>query len=138
MATTRGQGTLLKVSIAASYTTISQRTSVTPPKKNRAKIETTDLDSTAETSIPGIMRVGECDMVLNYDPAAATHAYLEASIDAGSQTAESFKLIYSDSGAAEEAFTAWVMELGREEATTDGLMKCAVKLCVTGLNTLTP
>lgn len=136
MATTKGQGTLLKLSIASVFTTISQRTSIKPPKKTRNKIETTDLDSTAETSIPGIPRSGECEFTLNYDPIQATHAALETSFTNG--VVESWKLIYADPGVAEDAFSGWISEFGREEATTDGLMKCTIKIQITDVVTLTP
>ncbi len=130
------QGTLLKLSISSVFTTVGQRVRVKPAELTRAKIETTDLDSTWETSIAGIPRAGEIELEINYDAAAATHAALWSSFGLG--TVESWKLILADTGAAEYAFTGYITSFMPSEAVTDGLQKAMLKIQISGAVVLTP
>lgn len=130
------QGTLLQVSISTVFTTIGLRTRINPHDNTRAKLETTDLDSSAEESIAGIRRGGEIELEGNYNAANAQHAYLWASYDAG--TVESWKLILADSGAATFAFSGWISSFKVAEAATDVVQKFNIKIQVTGVTVLTP
>ena len=132
MAANATQGTLLK----RDGTTIAQRVTVKPNAHTRAKLETTDLDSTWETSIPGILRGGEVEMEGNYSAADATHAALWSSF--GSGTVETWQLILADTGGAVFGFTGWISSMQVGEAKTDGVQKFTIKIQTTGVVTLTP
>ena len=136
MAATKGQGTLLQLSIASSYTTVAQRVDIDMPEFTRAAIETTDLDATWESFVAGIMRSGELSFTANYDPANSTHAQLWTSV--GSGTVESWKLILADAGAAEFAFSGLITKFKPGTAETDGLVRLQVCIKLSGTVTLTP
>lgn len=136
MAANATQGTLLQLSISSVFTTIAQRVKVVANEVTRAKIDTTDLDSTWETSIPGIPRGGEIELEINYDPGNATHAALWTSLGAG--TVEDWKLILADAGAAAFAFEGWITSFKPGEATVDGLQTASLKIQTTGAVVLTP
>lgn len=135
MTAVASQGTLLKY-LNSSYITVTQRTSVKPNAHTRAKLETTDLDSTWETSIAGIPRAGEIEMEGNYDAGTTSHAYLWASLGTG--TVETWQLILTDSGGAIFAFSGWIASMQLGEAKTDGIQKFTIKIQITGASTLTP
>lgn len=132
MAANSSQGTLLKL----SGTTIVQRTTIKPNAMTRAKLETTDLDSTWETSIAGIPRGGELEMEGNYSAGEATHASLWSSF--GSGTVESWSLTLTDAGGAVFAFSGYITSLQIGEAKTDGIQKISIKIQITGAVSLTP
>jgi predicted secreted protein len=136
MGTNSTKGTVLQVSIATVFTPVTQRTSIKPNTRKRNEIETTDLDSADEASIPGIRRAGELEVSGNLDPAEATHAYLLSSYLAGAN--ESWKLILADAGAATDAFSGWIMEHEYGEAKVDQLQTYRAKIKITGATTLTP
>jgi len=139
MAESRTKGTLLQVSISSVYTTIAQRVSVKPNKSSRNSIETTDLDDDAETSLAGILRSGEVVLNGNLDTANAGHAYLWSSHNtAAGAPAENWKIILTDTGASEYAFSGWIMDFEVGEATIDGLNKFTMTIKITGVVTLTP
>lgn len=130
MVYTPAKGTLLQLEIASVYTTVAQRVRVAPPERTREEIDTTDLDSDDESSIPGIRRGGEVELVCNYDPANATHAALLTSYNNG--TVESWKVVYADSGAGEDSFDGWISSYKKGEAEVDGLVTLELTIKVTG------
>lgn len=135
MAANSSQGTLLKY-LNSTYITVAQRTSVKPNAHTRAKLETTDLDSTWETSIAGIPRAGEIEMEGNYDASTTSHAYLWASFGTG--TVETWQLILTDAGSATFAFSGWISSMQVGEAKTDGIQKFSIKIQITSSVVLTP
>lgn len=135
MAVNSSQGTLLQVSISSVFTTIAQRVTIKPNEVTHKDIETTDLDSTAETSIPGIERGGEMELGLNWDMSQATHAFLETSRAA--RTVLSWKLILADTGLCTDAFSGWIMSRKIGDAETDKKQEATFKIKVTGASSLT-
>jgi hypothetical protein len=129
------KGTLLQISISTVYTTIANRVTVTPAEGTRNKIETTDLDDDAETSVSGIERGGEYTVEGNYDPGNATHAYLWSSFKSG--TDQALKLVLANAAASEADFTAWLSGFQIGAATVDGYQKFTAKMQVTGEVTIT-
>ena len=128
------QGSLLKVSISSTLTAVSKRTKIKGPPRKRAKIETTDLDSVAETSIPGIPRGEEVELELNLNPGDTGHAYLETSYEAGN--IESWAYVLSQGSSY--AFSGYITSFELGEVTTDGLQKAMLKIQITGAVVLTP
>lgn len=126
------QGTLLKL----GGTTVAQRVRINPNDNTRNKIETTDLDDTAETSIPGIMRGGELELEVNYDAGVATHASLWSAYE--NKTVGSWSLVLQDSGSATFDFSGWISSFKPGEAAVDGLQRATIKITVSGTVTLTP
>lgn len=132
MAANATLGTLLK----QGSNTIAQRVRIKPNEFTRAKLETTDLDSTWETSIAGIKRAGELECEINYDAGNATHAALWTLF--GSGATDSFSLTLLDAGGAVFAFDAWISGLSVGEAKVDGIQTATIKFQLTGTVTLTP
>lgn len=126
------QGTLLK----QNGTTVAQRVSIKPNAHTRAKLETTDLDSTWETSIAGIPRGGEIEFEGNYDAGQATHAALWTSF--GNGAVDTWTITATDTGAAVFSVSGWITSLQVSEAKTDGIQKFTCKIQTTGAVTLTP
>lgn len=137
MAYTPANGTLLQLDIASVYTTVVQRTEIDPPERTRAKIETTDLDSTDETSIgASIRRNGEVKLKGWHDAAATTHAALLTAYTDG--LARNWKIIFADAGNDTDAFSGWVMSYKKGTAQIDGLVEINITICVTGAIANTP
>lgn len=130
MAVTPAKGTLLQMEIAEVFTTVAQRVSIDPPEMTREKIETTDLDSDAETSIAGIIRPGDVSMTCNIDPANATHQALWAAYQDGG--VNSYKLVYADAKQSEDEFDAWISSYKKGTAEVDGLVTLELTFTVTG------
>ena len=127
------QGSMLSAAISGTQTTLTKRTKIKPHPRKRAKLETTDLDSADETSLPGIRRGGELELECNWNPKDSTHDYLETSYQAGN--IESW--VFTTSAGSTYAFSGWISELDLGEATTDGVLKGSIKIQVTGVTTLT-
>lgn len=137
MAVAKTQGALLQLSIASVYTTVAQRLRIKPNEPTRNKLETTDLDSTAETSVSGILREGEVELEVFLDTADATHAALWTL--KGSGAVGDWKIIYADTGATVDAFSGWISGGPTTgEMTTDGLQKATIKMQITGVVVRTP
>lgn len=136
MAVAKTQGAVLQLSIASVYTTVAQRVRIKPNDSTRNKLETTDLDSTAETSVSGIIREGEVELEVFLDTADATHAAIWTL--KGSGAVGDWKIIYADTGATVDAFSAWISGISTGEFTTDGLQKATIKTQITGLVVRTP
>jgi len=105
---TTSQGTLLKVSISSTFTTITGIKGVNSPGINWEFDEITNLGSTSNfKEWMTIMKdPGTVDFTMVWDPTNTAQAYLRTTHLAGSL--ESFKLIGSDGGAYEFAFSAYV------------------------------
>jgi len=122
------QGTLLK----QNGTTISKRTKIKPAPQNHAKIDTTDLDASAYTSIPGLMNCGELECEINFNPLDSTHAALTTSLNAGN--IDTWVIAYANSSST-DSFSGWISSFEPSEAVVDGLQKATLKIQVTGVIT---
>ena len=101
--------------------------------------DVTTHDSTGgwEEVVGTILRSGEVSLDLVYDPAAATHKYASGGLlyDLVQKTAQTFSLVFSDTGSTTWSFSALVT--GYEvSAPHDGALTATVKLKITGQPTL--
>jgi len=136
MAFTPGKGTLLQLSISTVFTTISQRVQVTPPEMENPKIDTTNLDNTWRTNVASIPDGGSVGMLLQYSAAAVTHAALWTSFQAG--TTEAWKIVLTDAGAAEIAWSGHLEKFSFGEADVDNLVLATLMITVSGAVVITP
>lgn len=136
MAANATLGALLRLDTASTFNTISQRVRIKPNEHSRAKLETTDLDSTWETSLAGIKRAGEIECEVNYDASLTQHARIWSSF--GSGTVENWKLVLTDASNAEFAFSGWISGIAVGEAKVDGVQTMTVKIQISGAVVLTP
>jgi hypothetical protein len=135
----RAYGSLIKretTPASGTYTTITAVTGINWPEMQTDVVETTDMESASatRTRIPTLNSLGDCSFTLNYDSADATHEQLQA--DCAAQTVRLYKIIGSDTGAADWAFNAYVTKFS---VTTerDGLCLASVTLTPTGVVTRT-
>ena len=136
MAYTPGNGSLLKVSISSSFTTIAQQASYGTMKRNRARIDVTGLGDTFEVLKPGVKRGDAIAFSGWYDPADTTHQYLETSFNNGAT--ESWKAVEADAGAAEVTFSGWLSSLEHGERNVDGYVQIRGEITLTTNITVTP
>lgn len=125
-------GTTLKL----AGTTIAGRTKITAAPMTRAKLETTDLDSFWEQSIPGIPRLGELKFEMNWDPGNATQAAVYDWFANG--TTGNWTVTLPDAGNAMLITTAYVVGIEPGESAVDAVQKATVTVQPTGNLTLTP
>jgi hypothetical protein len=136
MAFTPGKGTLLQLSISSVFTTISQRVQVTPPDMENPRQDTTNLDNTWRTNRSTIPDGGTVGMIIQYDAAAVTHAALWTSFVAG--TTEDWKIVFTDTGAAEIPWSGHIEKFTFGEADVDNLILATLAITVSGAVTITP
>lgn len=126
------QGTLVKVNDLAIF----GRTKVTAPPVSRATLETTDLDSTWETSIPGIRRAGEMKYEINWDPGNASQAAVWGWY--GNGAIGNWSTTLADTGGGLLYGDGYVTNFEPSESGTDVVQKATVTIKHTGALTLTP
>ena len=128
-------GTLFK----RSGTTIAQVAGISGPGLSADTEDVTTHDSTAawEEHVVTILRSGEVSLDLEYDPAAATHKYASGGLlyDLVSRTAQTFSIVFSDTGNTTWSFSAFVTGF-EPSAPHDGALTASVKLKLTGQPTL--
>lgn len=132
MAEVKGQGTLLKVDISSTFTTIAQRVEITGPELTQPKIDATDLDDTSEQSCPGLFAGGALQMTIHYDTAQTTHKRLTTGVRTG--VTESWKLVFSDT--TEWAFSGYLTRFKPMGMSRDNLVKAEIEIQVTGAVTV--
>lgn len=135
----RAFGTILRRETSAgsgTFTTIGGLTGLNWPEMQTDVAETTDMEATSatRTRTPTLNNLGECSFNLNYDSADATQEQLQA--DAAAQTIRLYKIVGSDTGAADWAFNAYVTRFA-VVTERDGICTAAVTLTPTGVVTRT-
>jgi hypothetical protein len=133
---TPGRGSQLKVSISASQTAVAQQVTFSGPRKTKTAIDTTDLSLSHKTFLAGICDSGEVSFSGWYDPANATHQYLETSWTGGIM--ESWNIVLNDAGAAVIAFSGFLTALEYGEANVDGVVPINGTIKISGAVTVTP
>lgn len=129
-AATPGDGSLLKVSISASFTTIAKQIKFGPVNQKRGKIEYTGLADTAEVFVAAtIKRFDEIAFSGYWDPADTSHAYLQTSMSGG--LTEAWKITYADTGACDITFSGFLTSLEYGEVTIDGLVPVSGSIQIT-------
>ena len=130
-------GTLLYREISpasGTYVVIGGMTSVNFPELQADSLETTDMQAASahRTFIGGLHALGDVTAELNYDSADATQEQLTADAIAG--TSRLYKIIASDTGAADWAFNAEITRFA-PTFTRDGLGVASLTLKPTGVVT---
>jgi predicted secreted protein len=92
------------------FQTIPGCKDITGPEDSRDVIDVTAHDSpnNREEIIASIKRSGKVSTSLNYDPGNAVHQGIRADYEAG--LARDYKIIMTDTGAAEIAFSGFVVD----------------------------
>lgn len=133
---TPGSGSLLKVSISASFTQIAKQTKFGTFDRKRAAIEFTGLADTVETFVAGIKRTGEIGFEGYWDADDVSQAYLETSY-AGALT-EAWKATYANAGACDITWSGFLTALTIGETAVDGLVMISGSIRPTTAITVTP
>ena len=133
----KSYGTLLyreTTPASGTYTIIGGMTSVTFPELQADTLETTDMQAASahRTFTSGLHSLGDVTAGLNYDSADATQEQMTADAIAG--TIRLYKIIASDTGAADWAFNAYVTRFA-PSFTRDGLSVASITLKPTGVVT---
>ena len=128
-------GTLFK----RGATTIAAVQNIGGPGLAADTEDVTTHDSTAawEEHVVTILRSGEVALDLQYDPAAATHKNAAGGLiaDLVSRTAQTFSIVFPDTGNTTWSFSAFVTGF-EPSAPHDGALTASVKLKLTGQPTL--
>lgn len=136
MAKIPGKGTLLKLTISASLTTIAQVDSITPGAQDQEMVECDTLDNaTADIPMQGTGRSSQADTSASmyYDPANATHQFVAATISDATPSAIVGSISLADSGPTAVAFSASGLGLGFDAITPSGLVKSTLTIHHNGL-----
>lgn len=132
-------GTLLKREItpaSGTYVTVAGLTNINWPALETEMAETTDMEAAGgfRTRIPTLSNLGAVSADANYDSDDATQEQMQADLIA--QTVRKYKIVGTDTGAADWAFDAYVtkFEISSER---DGVITAAIELTPTGQVTRT-
>lgn len=113
------------------FTSIVGARNISGPSFSQEEIDITNHSSASayRERLPSFKSGGEVSCDLLYNPADVTHEALFTDFE--NRSLRNFKMIYTDAGALEHAFAAYVM--GMEiQAPIDNALTVAVKLVVTG------
>src|SRR5690349_6006873 len=103
------QGTVVKRGNGATvevFTNIPEIKNISGPTGSSDLLEATNLDSTGKEYVAGLPDSGEIRLTLNWDPTHAQHQGLYS--DWSNRTKRNFRVIFSDTGAAQLDFAALV------------------------------
>ncbi len=134
---TPGDGSLFKVTISASPTTIAKITKFGPISQKRNEIDFTGLADTFEAMVAATIKRSEPVAFEGWwDADDSTHAYLQTSI-AGALT-EAWSIVYANTGACALSFSGFLLTLVYGEANIDGLVPISGTIRPTTVFTVTP
>lgn len=136
MASTPGNGSILKVTISATPTKIGQQFKFGGIKQTRPKIDFTPIDAAVRTSIPGMKDSDAIPFSAFMDAGDASQAYLQTSIASG--LTEAWTVSYADAGTCNITFSGYLTELEYGEATLDNLVPISGVIQATTAITVTP
>lgn len=111
------------------YTDIPEIKSFSGPGGSASVQDVTDLNSTAKEKRMGLADEGQLQFTINYLPDNAVHAGLRT--DRASRAKTPFKLVFTDAGAMEWTFDAFVTGFSISGAV-DGVIEAQVTLEITG------
>jgi hypothetical protein len=144
-----GEGTKLAVKItpAVTYTVIGNRTTMTGPRMEVAKIATTNLDSPTKTYRPSRqLDPGEFDLTIWYDPnETSAQQFLRSQVNPGPGVTTApalldFQLTYNDgkgTTSAVEQFFGFVTSWEENGMDEDSNLAADITIAVTSGYTLT-
>jgi hypothetical protein len=131
------KGSLLKYLVGSTtYTTIANQKGFSLGFGEAELIDASSMDQASgfKEYVLGLKDCPEISLGLQWDPSLASHAAMLAALGGAALT---FKAVFSDTGAAEAAFSGLVRSI---EVTTDltGTLDAVVKIKPTGTVTVTP
>lgn len=132
MSVVQGKGTLLQHGVTGTpivYTTIANRVSIDGPDMSVAEIDTTDLDSLAMESIPGLPDMGSVSMQINYTPSAITHKLLLGFMLTPS--VELWQIVFRDG--TKFPFSGYLTKFSDTGAEVNGKITADIEIRVTGV-----
>lgn len=131
-------GTLLKKGDGATpteaFATIAEVKDIKGWSASVSTEETTHQGSSAAEFVAGVLDYGEVSFDVNFDPAGVTHDGLYDDLVA--KVKRNFKLVMTDSGAAEYAFSAYITKF-ELNAPVKGALTASLTLKISGAVTLT-
>ena len=132
-------GTKLYKGTSGAGVLVAQVQSFDGPDLSLDTEDVTSHDSTGawEEVVATILRSGELSFDIVYDPAGATHKYAAGGLlyDLVQRTANTYTLVFPDTGATEWVFSAYVTGF-QPTAPVDGALTAAVTMKITGQPTL--
>lgn len=116
------KGTVIQHTISMALTAIAQATSIELSGAESETWDSTTLDGGVYKTYDatGYSEPGECSVELFYDPALAGHQAITDLMDSPADNA--MKIIYADTGASEQSFTAAGYGFGVTVAMDNGLV----------------
>jgi predicted secreted protein len=137
MAGKRAFGTVFsyETTTPGTFTALANITNIKPYAEKADIIDVTAHDSAGDyrEKIVGALDAGQCVLEMNYDPAAATHAWLQTEFAA--KAVHKYKVAWPGS-ANTATFNAYIVGLS-PEAPYDGKLTASVTLEISGAITVT-
>ncbi|MFC8012203.1 phage tail tube protein [Streptomyces cinereoruber] len=123
---------------SGSFAVIANVTDISGPSRSREAIEVTAHDSPNKYRefIKGLKDGGEVEITLNYDPAAATHAALDADFEEDDLRDYQVVILPGELDEHTWEFSALITDLG-DEYPTEGQMERTATFKISGKPTLT-
>jgi hypothetical protein len=100
------------------YTTIPQVIRVKPPERTRKKVEVYTMDQSAPNVKYGAEEALTCEVELAFDNDASAHQQFYS--DYVAKTVRNYKIIYPNTGAREDVFSATIEGIVPGEQTAEG------------------
>ena len=129
-------GTLLKVTISSTLTTVAQRVKLDGPELTVGTAETTNLDSTVKTYRPTIPDSGKISGTLQYDPQDSTHSFLFGLYSTPATNA--MALVFADTGPTTFTFTGILTKLKPTGIEVESNLEAEFEIQITGAVTHSP
>jgi predicted secreted protein len=123
---------------AGAFVAIASVTDISGPSRSRESIEVTAHDSPNRYRefIKGLKDGGEVEITLNYDPAAASHAALDADFEEDDLRDYQVVILPGDPDEHTWEFAGLITDMG-DEYPTEGQMERSVTFKISGKPTLT-
>ncbi|MEU9777144.1 phage tail tube protein [Streptomyces sp. NPDC047968] len=124
---------------SGAYAVIASVTDISGPSRSRESIEVTAHDSPNKYRefIKGLKDGGEVEITLNYDPASATHAALDADFEEDDLRSYQVVILPGDPDEHTWTLTAMITDLG-DSYPTDDKMERTATFKISGKPTLAP
>lgn len=130
-------GTQLKLDISSTYTNVPGVQSIQGSGAQKTKVEYTALSDTGKKFLGGIPEYGQLAIVLAWDPADTVHQAILTAAQAANSTSN-IKVICSDTGAAEVAYTGGYFDAPQFGWDKDALNILTVNYVCAGAPVVTP
>jgi predicted secreted protein len=131
-------GTILKVGDGATpteaFSNVAEVKDIKGWSASLSTEDTTHQGSTAAEFVAGVLDYGEVSFDVNFDPAGVSHDKLFD--DMVAKTKRNFKLVMTDSGAAEYSFSAFITKF-ELDMKVKGALTASITLKISGAVTLT-